>query len=67
MPQEAVAFEPDHERAAGTISGFPVDPPDRSCGGADRTPGALKGRIRMAPDFDTLPEEMLAAMEGERE
>jgi len=32
-----------------------------------RRPGALKGRIRMAPDFDTLPEDVLAAMEGERE
>ncbi|SFI17778.1 prevent-host-death protein [Methylobacterium brachiatum] len=32
---------------------------------ADRTPGALRGRIRMAPDFDTLPPDMLAAMQGE--
>ncbi len=29
-----------------------------------RKPGRLKGRIRMAEDFDTLPPEILAAMEG---
>ena len=32
-----------------------------------RRPGALRGRIRMAPDFDALPPDMLAAMEGEEE
>ena len=30
-----------------------------------RRPGALRGRIRIAPDFDILPDELLAAMEGE--
>jgi antitoxin (DNA-binding transcriptional repressor) of toxin-antitoxin stability system len=30
-----------------------------------RQPGALRGKIRMAPDFDTLPSDVLAAMEGE--
>jgi len=30
-----------------------------------RRPGALRGRIRIAPDFDALPAELLAAMEGE--
>jgi antitoxin (DNA-binding transcriptional repressor) of toxin-antitoxin stability system len=29
-----------------------------------RQPGALRGRIRMSPDFDTLPPDVLAAMEG---
>jgi antitoxin (DNA-binding transcriptional repressor) of toxin-antitoxin stability system len=29
-----------------------------------RQPGALRGRIRMADDFDTLPADVLAAMEG---
>jgi antitoxin (DNA-binding transcriptional repressor) of toxin-antitoxin stability system len=28
-----------------------------------RMPGALKGRIIMAADFDTLPDDILAAME----
>ena len=28
-----------------------------------RQPGALRGQIHMAEDFDTLPEDMLAAME----
>ncbi len=28
-----------------------------------RQPGALKGQIRMADDFDILPAEVLAAME----
>ena len=32
-----------------------------------RKPGALRGRIRMAPDFDTLPLDVLAAMEGREE
>ena len=30
-----------------------------------RQPGALRGRIRMAPDFDAWPPDVLAAMEGE--
>jgi antitoxin (DNA-binding transcriptional repressor) of toxin-antitoxin stability system len=29
-----------------------------------RQPGALRGQIRMADDFDTLPDDILAAMEG---
>ena len=29
-----------------------------------RQPGALRGRIPMAPDFAALPPEVLAAMEG---
>jgi antitoxin (DNA-binding transcriptional repressor) of toxin-antitoxin stability system len=31
---------------------------------ADRRPGALAGKIRMADDFDAMPDEVLAAMEG---
>jgi antitoxin (DNA-binding transcriptional repressor) of toxin-antitoxin stability system len=30
-----------------------------------RMPGTLRGRIHIAPDFDTLPADVLAAMEGE--
>jgi antitoxin (DNA-binding transcriptional repressor) of toxin-antitoxin stability system len=30
-----------------------------------RLPGALRGKIRMAPDFDALSPEFLAAMESE--
>ncbi len=30
-----------------------------------RQPGALRGKIRMAPDFDTLPPDILAIMDGE--
>jgi prevent-host-death family protein len=29
-----------------------------------RKPGVLKGRIKIAPDFDSLPDDMLAAFEG---
>ena len=29
-----------------------------------RGPGALRGKISMTADFDTLPEDILAAMEG---
>ena len=32
-----------------------------------RQPGALRGKIRMAPDFDALPPDVLAAMEDEEE
>ena len=32
-----------------------------------RQGGALRGKIEMAPDFDTLPPDVLAAMEGEEE
>ena len=31
--------------------------------GTPRRPGALRGQIRMAPDFDTLPDEVLASLE----
>ncbi len=30
-----------------------------------RQPGGLRGKIRMAPDFDTLPADILAAMEAD--
>lgn len=30
-----------------------------------RRPGALRGRFTMAPDFDALPADVLAAMEGD--
>ncbi len=29
-----------------------------------RVPGLLKGKIRMAEDFDVLPDDVLSAMEG---
>lgn len=32
-----------------------------------RLPGALRGRIRLEPDFDELPPDILAAMEGASE
>jgi antitoxin (DNA-binding transcriptional repressor) of toxin-antitoxin stability system len=32
-----------------------------------RRPGALRGKIHMAPDFDGLPADVLAAMEGKEE
>jgi antitoxin (DNA-binding transcriptional repressor) of toxin-antitoxin stability system len=32
-----------------------------------REAGAMKGEIWMAPDFDDLPSDILAAMEGEEE
>jgi antitoxin (DNA-binding transcriptional repressor) of toxin-antitoxin stability system len=32
-----------------------------------RRPGSLRGKIRMVPDFDALPPDVLAAMEGEDE
>ena len=41
-----------------------IHPPSPSAR-SRRRPGALKGRIRMAADFDTLPANLLAAIEGE--
>ena len=41
----------------------PPHPPPPSC----RRPGALRGKIEIASDFDVLPSELLAAMEGEGE
>ncbi len=32
-----------------------------------RRPGALRGKIRVAPDFDVLPPDVMAAMEGAEE
>jgi antitoxin (DNA-binding transcriptional repressor) of toxin-antitoxin stability system len=29
-----------------------------------RVPGLMKGKIRMAEDFDVLPDDVLSAMEG---
>ena len=33
--------------------------------GKDRVPGRYKGKIRIAPDFDNLPEDLLDDFEGE--
>ena len=41
-----------------------IHPPSKS-ERAWRQPGALEGKIWMAPDFDMLPPEILAAMEGD--
>jgi antitoxin (DNA-binding transcriptional repressor) of toxin-antitoxin stability system len=30
-----------------------------------RVPGLLKGKIRIAEDFDVLPDDVLSAMEGD--
>lgn len=32
-----------------------------------RVPGGWEGRVRVAPDFDALPEEVDAALRGDRE
>jgi antitoxin (DNA-binding transcriptional repressor) of toxin-antitoxin stability system len=41
-----------------------VGPPPRAARPRRRS-GALRGKIRIAPDFDTLPADVLAAMERE--
>jgi len=33
--------------------------------GGKRVPGAWKGKVWIAPDFDELPPDLLAAFEGE--
>jgi hypothetical protein len=42
-----------------------IHPPSEN--GPRRAPGTLRGRIRLASDFDTLPDDTLAAMHGETE
>jgi antitoxin (DNA-binding transcriptional repressor) of toxin-antitoxin stability system len=39
--------------------------PPRQAERPARCAGALRGKIRIAPDFDHLPADVLAAMEGE--
>lgn len=39
-----------------------IGPP--STDSAARTPGALRGKIKLAEDFDALPADALTAMEG---
>ena len=41
-----------------------IRPPSRSVQ-PRRQPGVLRGKIRMAADFDALPPDVLAAMEGD--
>lgn len=41
-----------------------IRPPSTSAS-ARRQPGALRGKIRRAGDFDALPPDLLVAMEGE--
>ncbi len=50
-----------HDRVLAEIRPPPIAERPR------RRPGALRGKIWMAPDFDTLPPEVLAAMEGDDE
>ena len=38
----------------------PLPPPT-----SRRQPGTLRGKIRMAPDFDTLPTDILATIESD--
>ncbi len=39
-----------------------IHPPSKTA--QPRRPGALRGRIRMADDFDALPPDLLDALEG---
>ena len=41
-----------------------LHPPTRLGEVARRTPGTLKGRIKMAADFDLLPDELIEAFEA---
>lgn len=38
--------------------------PHRRAAEAPRKPGRFRGRIRMAPDFDSLPSDVLDDFEG---
>jgi antitoxin (DNA-binding transcriptional repressor) of toxin-antitoxin stability system len=39
--------------------------PPSEMGRPRRRPGALRGKIRLAPDFDHTPADVIAVMEGE--
>lgn len=41
-----------------------IHPPAEWVQPARRKPGALKGRITIGPDFNSLPEELVEAFEG---
>ena len=41
-----------------------IRPPSKAAA-SRRRPGALAGKIRIADDFDLLPADLLAAMEGD--
>lgn len=43
-----------------------IHPPSKPSGPL-RRPGVLRGKIRMADDFDALPLDVLASMEGDEE
>ena len=49
------------DQAVAFVQPPPPSPPSR------RQPGTLRGKIRMAPDFDTLPADILDAMESGEE
>jgi antitoxin (DNA-binding transcriptional repressor) of toxin-antitoxin stability system len=48
-----------------TRHGAPVARLVRFVQPGERVPGALKGRIWMADDFDELPDEVIRAFEGD--
>lgn len=47
-----------HNKVLAELRPPPREPPHRQ-------PGALRGKIRLADDFDTMPADILAAMEGD--
>lgn len=50
-----------HQRPA-----FVIGPAPRTAQPRVKTPGLARGLIRMAPDFDETPEEVISAFEGSR-
>lgn len=43
---------------------FMIVPPEHGLQARAKTPGILRGQIRMAPDFDRTPEDVIADFEG---
>jgi antitoxin (DNA-binding transcriptional repressor) of toxin-antitoxin stability system len=48
-----------HHRAA-----FMIVPPDRSDQSCQKKPGIVRGHIRVSPDFDCTPDDVIADFEG---
>ena len=58
-PDQGQSAAPSHDEVAVEIC------PRATSHRSRRRPGSLRGQIWMTPDFDVLPTDILATMEGE--
>ncbi|HEY0833068.1 MAG TPA: hypothetical protein VGE72_04080 [Azospirillum sp.] len=60
LPVGETVLVKDGDRVVAALSRIDTPVPPRPA----RTPGRMAGRIRMAPDFDETPEEVIEAIEA---